>query len=81
MIFQLGIHEFGQGIDVVDFGLLDVLHTSENVLARFLKFGLIGADLLLDSEVVPPSLGHFGDASIVGKSSVFELLARCLLSY
>lgn len=78
MVLQLGVEESSQGLDVVDFSLLDILHTAEHVLARFLEFGLVGANLLFDPEVVSSRLGHFANAGIVGQSSVLKLLARSL---
>lgn len=72
---ELCFEELVQGRDTVRLRLLDVEHATVDVFARLLEFGFVCSNFLLDSEIVSSSLVQLSNASIVGKSSILELLA------
>lgn len=78
VVVKLSVEELSQSSNVLNLGLLNVLHAAEDVLAGLLKLGLIHADLFFDSEVVSSGLGHLVGAGVIGETSVLELLARVL---
>jgi hypothetical protein len=79
VVFELGVEERGEGTDTLGLGLLDVLHTSEDVLARLFKLGLVHANLFLDTEVVATGLLQLGGRGVVSETTVLELLAGGLV--
>jgi hypothetical protein len=78
MVVKLSVEELSQSSNVLNLGLLNVLHAAEDVLAGLLKLGLVHADLFFDSEVVSSGLGHLVGTGVIGETSVLELLARVL---
>ena len=75
---KLSIKELGERSNCFSLGLFDVLHSAEHIFLRFFKFTTIHANLFLDLEVVSAGFVELGGASIVGKSTAFQLLARSL---
>ena len=75
VVVEFGIEEVCQVVDRLRFGLLDVLHPPQHVLARLLVFGLRGPELVFESEVFPLILLHLGGSGVVTKPSVLKLLA------
>lgn len=75
MVVKFGVEEAVDGSNAIGLGLLDVLHTAEDVLGRLLELIFVGAHFFFDTEIVTAGLFQLGQASIVGEAAVLELLA------
>jgi hypothetical protein len=79
MVIELSVEELSQGCNVVHLGFLDVLHTTKDIFAGLLKFGLVHANFFFDAKIVAASLLQLVGAGIVGETAVLKLLAGALL--
>jgi len=79
MVIKLSVEELGQGCNVVHLGFLDVLHTTKDILAGLLKFGLVHANFFFDAEIVTAGLLQLVGAGVVGETAVLKLFAGVLL--
>jgi hypothetical protein len=79
MVIKLSVEELGQGCNVVHLGFLDVLHTTKDILAGLLKFGLVHANFFFDAEIVTAGLLQLVGAGVVGETAVLKLLAGVLV--
>jgi len=78
MIFQLGFQKSAHVHYTVDLRIFDVLHPAKYIVAGFLVFGLLAAQLFFDTKVLFLYLLYLGERAVVCQAPAVKLLASGL---
>lgn len=80
MIIELGVNERRQIMHVVALRFLNILHSPIDIFAGLFVFRFLGAQFLLDSEILLLCLLHLRQRRVICETTVLQLLASRLVN-